>query len=534
MPTNTELAYRPFKKETQTECGMFGLYLFDRSFAKKYGGVNKMLYSAGTGLQHRAEGAAGAYASDGITEDCVRELGTVAVALEEGRRMPNIENPHIGIVHTRWASAGRNDRLNIQPLKLGDVWMGHHGTISNAEHIARAIQNIPRGDGYPNSDTWIALNSIDRAPGHSLAEKVTNAQRGYGSVPGFEGGYATIVTNGQEMVISRDPYAIRPLFIAQLGSVEDPAGYAASVETCVFSYFDAKRYREVKPGETIKISKDGVRRVDYNPKGEKQCIFESKYVMRPDSVFMNRSVFKTRFRDGQNLWREHPIELEEGQRLVVMPVPNSGRPGALGFMREAMKKYGSRVVYDERILAHAYFGRNFLKDIDRRAANFKFYPIPDSFGDDSDGIESIQYLLDDEFGVIGEDLLSQNGKIKDQNVVGVVVDDSIVRGDTMPDLIEDCREAGLTKIHARILSDEIKQDCPYGIPMGSKLIAKQLPNISDREEKFKVNSLRHLSVKGMVASLDVDRNRLCTECFDGNGPPYKTRDMIPLEELKRG
>jgi len=481
-----------FHRETeriQSECGLFAVYLKDPTDTD----VRAISFQAGTDLQHRAEGSAGMWISNGKSSDSVRESGTVAVAFQDGRNLPFVENPHIAFLHTRYPTAGgSNHKPNIQPLFLDGITFGHHGNLTNAQEISDRIGFVHQGESFPDSDSWIALNAIVKEKGSTLAEKVINAQKN------FEGGWAFIVTDGEIIVASRDPHGIRPLSVAVLGDEASSKGYVLSVESCVFNKMDVSDFREVLPGETITIDKSGVKTVDINPKEQMSCLFEFVYMMRPDSEFLGEIVYKTRREAGRQLWNEAPVELEKGEELVVMPVPNSGRPSALGFFHEAQNDLGLRVTYDEGLLSNAYSGRNFIKSSAQRKAYLKFYAI--------------------------KELLV--------NKVVVLVDDSIVRGDTAPVLVEMCKEEGAKKVHMRVASPPIKHPCHWGVAMPTyeELLANKILSLTDREEHLGVASLAHLSLDGLIKATGVSKDKFCTHCFDGKGPPLNGRGAIPLRE----
>ena len=473
----------------QSECGLFAAYLIDPRSVD----IRSISCQAGTDLQHRAEGAAGMWISNGRFSASVRELGTVAVAFQEGRNMPSLENPHIAILHSRYPTAGgSNHKPNIQPLSLDGITLAHHGNLTNVPEIERRTGVFPKGGDYADSDSWVALNAIVEESGMSLAEKVVNAQRS------FEGGWAFIVTDGKQIVASRDPNGIRPLSVAVLGEEDNPKGFLLSVESCVFNKMEVSSFREVLPGETITVDKSGVKTVDINPKAQMSCIFELVYMMRPDSEFLGEIVYKTRREAGRLLWKEAPVEVGSDEKLVIMSVPNSGRPAGLGYFQEAQEELGSQVTYDEGLLSNAYFGRNFIKPTGQRRANLKFYPIRE--------------ILKDE--------------------IVVLVDDSIVRGDTTSALVEMCLTAGAKSVHERVASPPIKHPCHWGVAMPTyeELLANKIPDIKEREKYLGVSSLGYLSLEGLIKAAGVDKSRLCTHCFDGKGPPLEKLGTVPLRE----
>ncbi len=512
-------------EKIMSECGLFAVYLSKPEEIN----ATTLAIMGGTSLQHRAEGAVGLHIASGPRSDTVRELGTIAVALQEGMRIPRLEEPKIAIMHTRYPTAGGSQNIhNIQPLTLGGITLAHHGNLTNAQQIEKDLGEVEKGEDKPDSDSWVALNAIVYAKGDTLAEKVINAQKK------FQGGWAFAVTDGDQVIASRDPYGLRPWFIGAVGTGEDTKGYALSVESCAFQYTGVGRnYREVRPGETIQVDDDGVKTIEYAPADKQQsCLFEFVYMMRPDSDFMHKNIFKTRFRAGQRLWQEHPVEVEDDKTLVVLAIPNSGRPGALGLFREARKTLGERVIYDERILASAYYGRNFIKPADKRLNGSKFYGIKDSFHFDnfSDAEkEYVDYLMDSNFNIISN---TPKQIVPQENMVGVIVEDSIVRGDTLKKLRVIGQEVGIPELHGRITSPESAHSCYYGVatPTREELIANQIPDINRRAEYLGFKSLGYISLEGLIAATGHSQDIFCTHCFSGRKPYPHTNGAIDLKE----
>ena len=488
------------ERKIQSECGLFAIYYPGHD-------VRKMTYVSGTDLQHRAEGAAGMYVSDGKNADLIRNLGTVGVVFQEGRVMPRVEG-HIAVLHTRYPTAGSSNHMaNIQPLSLDGIILAHHGNLTNAEELRERFPGIEYGEEFPDSDSWLALNAIAQTPGETLAEKLVNAQRN------FEGGWAFILTDGKQLVASRDRYGIRPLSLGYIGDCNRPEGYALSVETATFKNLGISDFREVLPGETIVIDESGVKTVDLSPnEHQMSCIFEFVYMMRPDSEFLGENVHMTRKRAGQILWQEQPVEVGPDEELVIMPIPDSGRPSALGLFDEAKKQLGDRAIYYEALLANRYFGRNFIKSVDKRDAFQKFYVIKEL--------------------------------IKDRVIV--LVDDSQIRGDTTRGIVDMLLEAGAKAVHERVASPEITRPCFWGVAFSTfgQLIANNIPDLTERARSLRLASIAHLSLPGlfkavgmseqeMEAALKQDKRKFCTHCFDGNGPEMKNYGIIKLREFQR-
>lgn len=485
-------------RSIHSECGLFGVF-------SEEGNVYEMLYKAGADLQHRAEGAAGMYVSDGIEFDHKKGLGMVSGVFEEGNNFPDLKNPRIGIIHTRYPTAGSSKHTpNIQPFEVNETVMAHHGNLTNTRELRERLGPIPFGGEYPNSDSWLAVNALIRADGNSLEEKMVNVQKE------FEGGWAFIAMDGKKLVAARDPYGIRPLSVGWSENKSGSKNYFISVETAPFNDLKVHNFREVLPGETIKIDNEGIQTVDLNPKGEKSCIFEFVYMMRPDSTFMGEVVHTTRVRAGENLWKESPLEIDKDEEFYVMGVPNSGRPSGSGYYRSALTS-GYNAVYKEGLIANPYYGRNFIKSTGDREAALKFKYIPEIY--------------------------------KGKKVV--IVDDSLVRGDTMQGLVQKCRSAGAEEIHVRIASPEINNPCYWGVAFSNKeeLITSKIPDLKERADFLGVDSLAYLSMDGLYNAVGVSEEEMCrmkmnnerkhcTYCFDGNGPLMRENEIIPLSELK--
>lgn len=519
FPTETR------EREIYSECGMFAVHLRDPRVAN----IGSMTAQGLVTLQHRAEGATGIYLSNGSESEFLRKLGTVAVATNEGKDIPKVPNANIAIGHTRYPTSGSSrSEFNIQPLQRDGIVLAHHGNLINAQQIRDSLGEINFGGDYPDSDSWIALNAVVQAEGETLAEKVVNAKKN------FEGGFAFVVSDGKDLVAARDPYGIRPLFVGMLGDETNPLGHLFSVESCAFRNFAVNQhFREVRPGETIEVSNNKISSVDYEPKGEGYCAFEYVYMMSPDSVLANKNIYKTRVRAGKNLWKEAPVELPEGKKLLVMPVPNSGRPAALGYYHQAKKELGDRVEYDERLLVNQYMGRNFIKETQNRAAKLKFYPIADSLIDEDieQAVdENFEYLLDDNFIVVDSPRISPEFLESEYELV--FVDDSTARGDTQTEVIQLGRRISRQKPHLRVIAI-VKNPCNLGVatPTYQEFFVNRIPDRTEQEDYLGVKSFRGLSVDGLVASIGISKDRLCTECLDGVGPySHSSNQTIPLQE----
>jgi amidophosphoribosyltransferase len=483
----------------QSNCGLFAIiYVGENPDGLD---LKSIVLDAGADLQQRAQGAAGYAVFDGDGESTlVKGLGKIDVAFQNGCLLPSVKDSRIAILHTRYATAGGSDHVpNIQPLTFNGLTLAHHGNLTNAEEIRANIGNISMGGNFPDNDSWIALNAVDQAPGNSLAEKLINAQKQ------FEGGWAFIASDGKNVVASRDPQGIRPLFLATVGPEENPQAFILSVESAPFRNLEIDKFREVLPGETILIEGKKVITADLSPAADQRsCIFEMVYMMNLHSEFMGKGIYTARRQAGHFLWQEQPVSLADDEELVVMSIPNSGRPSGLGYYQEARKTLGERVYYDEGIVASSYVGRNFIQPAGERSPRKKFSPI--------------------------EELL--------RNKIVVLIDDSLVRGETMTGILKMALRSGAKEVHVRLASPPIVRPCFWGVAMSTytELAANNFPDINDRARELGANSLGYLSLEGLFKACGVDnREKFCAHCFGGNSPHMDNGvdGIIQLMEAKK-
>lgn len=491
----------PESDRIQSNCGLFAIM----NVSNFPGGfdLKAMTLLAGASLQHRAEGGAGYAVFDGKGKgQIIKGLGRIDVAFQDGRLLPETPDARIAILHTSYPTAGRPDHLpNKHPLNYERITLAHHGNLTNAQELLNEMPDMEMGGEFPDNDSWIALNLISRSEGETLEQKMINAQKK------IEGGYAFIATDGKGLVASRDPEGIRPLFLGRIGPEDDPQAYLLSVETSAFNSLGMSEdnWREVLPGETISIRGREATTVDFSPAAaQRSCIFEIVYMMHPDSKYMGKQIYMSRRKAGHLLWQEQPIDVDDNDQVLVMPVPDSGRASAIGYWKEARKTLGDRVDWDEGVLINRYIGRNFIKSKGRRSPGSKFFEIEE---------------------------LVRGKKI-------VLVDDSLVRGETMARVVEMLRFAGAREVHERNASPEIRRPCHWGvaIPTYEELSAHNIPDIIERAKAIGLDSLGHLSLDGLFDACDADqetRDKFCAYCFGGNGPKMKNGenpDSIPLRE----
>lgn len=482
--------YFPEAREIQSECGLATNYI-TREGIKAGLQVTKITLQEGIDLQHRAQGSAGMVISNGTEFDKVKNLGWVRDAFDQGRNLPHLSDPFIGMIHTRYPTSGGSNHVeNIQPFGLDGIWFGHHGNLTNIEEIKEKHGPFSIGGDFPDSDSWIAFNTIVRANGSSLGDKLINAQRD------FEGGWAFILTDGKAIVASRDPYGIRPLMLGYIGPEDNPWGYAIAVETSAFEKIKGYRgYRDILPGETVQIDERGETILERKPKGRKHCAFEHVYMQWPSSFFEGKEVLAARENMGRILWREAPIEVKDGEQVLVVPVPDTARPAARAYVEEAQKTLGSSIRLEEALLKNRYVGRLYIESSDKRVDTQNKYTL-------------IKRM------------------IKGRKIV--VIDDSIVHGITSQAIIGMFLDAGAAEVHLRIHSPSIVEHCNYGVDQSGPLIAKD-KKIEEIAMFLGVNSLGYLSREGLAEATGIDIGDLCMSCFGGDGPPI-AKSTIPLNE----
>lgn len=488
-------------REIQSECGESIVFLTQRGLGAGLD-PRKIAYQMGMENQHRAQGSTGMMVTDGRRFDVRRGFGWVSVAFQQGQNLPEVPNAHIAFIHSRYPTSGAsNHKQNIQPFRSDGIWFGHHGNLTNTQDIEKntppgsiwlSLLRKVRSEATPDSDSWKALNAIARTKGQTIGEKLLKAQRG------FEGGWAFILTDGKSVVASRDPYGIRPLMLGYIGPENDPWGYAISVETCAFEKIKGYRgYRDILPGETVQIDNKGETVLERAPKGLKACSFEHVYMQWPGSFFEGREVLTARKNMGRITWKEAPVEVKDGEQVIVVPVPDSARPAAEGFVEEAQKTLGSRIKIElDALIKNRYVGRLYIEPSDKRIETRNKYSV-------------IRRLV-------------EGKKI-------ILVDDSIVHGITAQAIVELLLENGAAEIYVRIVSPEIKRQCTFGIDQSGKLIAKEMPDLKERARFLGANSLAHLSRKGLAEAIGRPIDSLCMSCFGGDGPPL-AKSVIPLRE----
>src|SRR5215469_7279873 len=457
------------------ECGVVAIYGHPEA--------SKLAYLGLHALQHRGQESAGIAASDEGRMAVYKAMGLVAdiFSAEALARVPG----QLAIGHTRYSTSGDSALLNAQPIMVecnkGKIALAHNGNLVNASEL-RAKLEAQGSIFQTTSDTEVVVHLIAQSKEHSLTEAIADALRR------IEGAFSLVLLARDRVYAVRDPRGFRPLVmgrIAQGNGRSDVMVFAS--ETCAFDLIGAKYERDVKPGEMVVVSSDGVHSRHYAPAAPKasSCIFEHVYFSRPDSVIFGRSVQESREAMGRQLAREAAIDAD-----IVVPVPDSGVTAAMGYAAE------SGLPFRFGLIRNHYVGRTF--------------------------IEPSQSVRD--FGV---KLKLVRSVLEGKRVV--LIDDSIVRGTTSRKIVRMVRDAGAREVHIRISCPPTISPCYYGVDTPSKgqLIAAN-KSVDEIRNYIGADSLAYLSLEGMrKACGEGEKTTYCTSCYTGIYPT----EFVPLEQL---
>ncbi|QIN80738.1 amidophosphoribosyltransferase [Rubrobacter marinus] len=460
-------------------CGVYGMY--SRELA---GELAQRTYFGLYALQHRGQESAGIAVSDGERTLAMRDMGLVSQVFDE-TRLASLESGHISLGHVRYSTTGSASWENAQPEFHGrgdvNVAVAHNGNLVNADVLRRELEE-EGFEFHSTSDTAaiaaVAVGELERGKG--VGEAVRDAMRR------LEGAYSVAMIFRDKLVAFRDPHGFRPLSI---GRVE--GGYVVSSETCGLDIIGAEYVRDVEPGEVVVIDDDGLTSFRAEPARRALCSFEYVYFARPDSRFEGREVADSRFKMGEILAEESPVEAD-----VVIPVPDSGIMAATGYSN------ASGIPYAEGLIKNRYVGRTFIQPTDgmrQIGLRLKLNPLP--------------------------------SVIKDKRVV--VIDDSIVRGNTSRKLVSLLHEAGAKEVHFRVSSPPVTGPCYYGIDMDTKegLVGANY-TVEEIRAQIGATTLAYLSVDGMTRATEQPRGSLCRACFDGDYPITGTASKLALEKVQ--
>ncbi len=447
------------------ECGVFGIFGHPEAANLTYLG----LYA----LQHRGQESCGIVSSDGMHLNAHRGMGLVSDVFKKDDIFDGLPGKS-AIGHVRYSTAGGNDFKNCQPIMVdysrGSIAVAHNGNLVNAQEIRNTLEQS--GSIFSTTaDTETIIHLIARAQSDSLVDRVCE------SLNQVKGAYSVVFLTETRLIAARDPNGFRPLSLGRLDGA-----YVIASESCAFDLIEAEYIREVEPGEMIVIDKTGMK--SFFPFQQESmhtpCIFEYIYFARPDSKIFNRMVYPVRKEFGRQLARQFPVEAD-----LVMAVPDSGMPAAMGYAEEA------GLPFELGLIRNHYVGRTFIEpqqSIRHFGVKLKLNPVRDI--------------------------------IEGKRVV--VVDDSIVRGTTSRKIVKMIRNAGAKEVHVRISSPPTSFPCFYGIdtPSRKELISAS-HTIEEIAKYITADSLSYLSLEGLHAALantGGDNLGFCEACFSGNYP----------------
>jgi amidophosphoribosyltransferase len=466
-----DLTTLPFDDDKlHEECGVFGVFGHPDAGALTALGLHA--------LQHRGQEAGGIVSFDGTTFHSERHIGLVGDNFTDRSVIERLPGTR-AIGHVRYSTHGGAGGQNIQPLFAefsgGGFAVAHNGNLTNALTLQGQLQK--RGSIFHStSDTEVILHLIATSTRALLIDRVVDALKR------VEGAYSLVCLSTKKMIGCRDPLGVRPLILGDL----DGAVILAS-ETCALDIIGARFVRDIKPGEMVIVTDDGIESLfPFAPQKSRFCVFEYVYFARPDSSVEGRGVYEARKRIGAELARERPAVAD-----LVVPVPDSGTPAAIGFAEAA------GLPFDLGIIRNHYVGRTFIEP--------------------SDAIRHMGVRLKHN---ANRDVLAGKRVI--------LVDDSIVRGTTSLKIVQMIREAGATEVHMRIASPPTMHSCFYGVdtPEESQLIASQR-SVAEIAAYIKVDSLGFLSIDGLYravgeAARDDLAPQFCDACFTGAYPTRLT------------
>lgn len=454
----------------QEECGVFGIFGDADSSSHAALGLHA--------LQHRGQEAAGLVSFDGEHFHSHRGLGHVSDNFKAESVMARLQG-NMALGHVRYSTSGDTILRNVQPLfaefEFGGFAVGHNGNLTNAMTVRHEL--VRRGCIFQStSDTEVVVHLIAISQQPTVEERVIDAMRQ------LEGAYSMVAMTHNALFGVRDPMGVRPLVIGKLDKA-----YILCSETCALDIIGAEFVRDVEPGEMVVITEDGLRSLRPFPQADSRfCIFEYIYFSRPDSVCEGSSVYDIRKRIGVELARESNVPCD-----VVVPVPDSGVPAALGYASEidAPFEYG--------IIRNHYVGRTFIQPTDKTR----------------------------HLGVKRKHNINK-AQIAGKSVV--LVDDSIVRGTTSIKIVDMVRQAGAKEVHMRISSPPTANPCYFGIdtPEPEQLLAARF-DVEGMAKKLGVDSLAFISMDGLYravgeAKRDNDNPQYCDACFSGDYPSALT------------
>ena len=458
-------------KGPQDACGVFGVWAPGEEVAKLafYG-----LYA----LQHRGQESAGIATSDGQRILVYKDMGLVSQVFTESdlATLPG----DLAIGHCRYSTTGSSTWVNAQPTlrptKYGTLALAHNGNLTNTGELAELVQKLEPSvarDHGATTDTEIMSALI------SLQNEKNVEASAMSVLPQLEGAFSLVFMDEHTLYAARDRHGVRPLVLGKLET-----GWVVASESAGLDIVGAAFVREIEPGEFLAIDENGVRSKRWAVAEPKGCLFEYVYLARPDTTIAGKGIHATRVAIGVRLAQEAPVEAD-----LVIPVPESGTPAAIGYSK------GSGIPFGIGLVKNSYVGRTFIQPsqtIRQLGIRLKLNPLRE---------------------------IIEGKRI-------VVVDDSIVRGNTQRAIVRMLREAGAREIHVRISSPPVKWPCFYGIDFATRaeLIASGL-EVEEIRRSIGADSLGYVSLEGLIESTQIEDKKLCSACFTGVYPIRIPADM---------
>ena len=445
------------------QCGIFSVFNNREAADLTYFG----LYA----LQHRGQESAGIVTSENGKFHLHKGMGEVSEVFGDKNNLKRLKGK-MAIGHTRYSTSGASSIINIQPFIITNrneqLAIAHNGNLTNAYELRQKL-DAAGSIFQTTSDSEIILHLIAKSKKKSRIERIASALKT------IKGAYSLVFLTENSIIATRDPNGFKPLCIGKFRN-----SYFVTSETCALDIIGAKYIRDIEPGELIEITDTGIKSYFPHPKKDIKhsfCIFEFIYFARPDSKIFGENVDKVRRRLGRQLAKEHPVEAD-----IVIGIPDSANTATLGYSEE------SGIRFEIGLIRNHYVGRTFIdpqqkiRDLDVKV---KFNPV--------------------------------KGVIQGKRVI--VVDDSIVRGTTCKKLVKLIRDAGAKEVHFRVSSPPIISPCFFGIdmPTKSELIGANY-TVEQIEKMLGVDSLRYLSLDGMVSMPSLPNNTFCSGCFTGKYP----------------
>jgi amidophosphoribosyltransferase len=474
----------PGEKGPQDQCGVFGVWAPGEEVAK-------LTYFGLYALQHRGQESAGIATSNGKKLVVYKDMGLVSQVFSESALKSLVG--HVAIGHTRYSTTGSSSWRNAQPTlgrtASGTVALGHNGNLTNTSELLDMLrsrypdQSDNEITGGNTTDTAVLTALLAGNPDNSLENTAMEL------LPLVRGAFCLVFMDEQTLYAARDPQGVRPLVLGRL-----ERGWVVASETAALDIVGASFVREVEPGELIVVDENGLRSMMFGKPKRAGCVFEYVYLARPDTTINGRVVYDARVDMGKALAREYPVDAD-----LVIPTPDSGTPAAIGYSQE------SGIPFGHGLVKNAYVGRTFIEPsqtIRQLGIRLKLNPLKEV--------------------------------IKGKRII--VVDDSIVRGNTQRALVQMLREAGAKEIHVRISSPPITWPCFYGVDFATRaeLIATGLAP-DDVRASIGADTLGYLSKEGMIAASEQKESELCTACFTGTYPiELPTADRLGKNLLEKG